>query len=336
MNNSLIIPDNINDLLMSGVDVDDIIKPPPRAGTGLHPWLFGQACKLKDIGATPEETAIYIRASLDKHEPGREVFDRELNEAVRNGFAINQRPSGPAWPKPKAKHIKAIVEREGASTLERLKGCSPHKSLENLTAENAIDTLFPGNPLLCLAASQWDAQTLEREMWRGREGNLQFIVPSPLVKPFGLTQDGRKSARCLDNVGARRFLVVEYDMSPESEFWRPLVQRWEKKGITVFDAQSSLLVDLATNPGLRAPLACVVHSGNKSLQSWYFVQGFEDERVLPFFKRAVSLGADRATWTKCQLVRLPGGLRENGNRQEVVYLNPAVIIGKGGASNGTN
>jgi hypothetical protein len=332
MNNSLIIPDNINDLQMSGVDVDDMIKPPPRAGTGLHPWLFGQACKLKDLGATPEEAAIYIRASLDKHEPGREVFDRELNEAIRNAFLQVQRPGATAWPKPKAKDIKAIVEGERAFTLAKLKEHSPG----DLTAESALDILFPGDPLLCLAASQWDAQTLEREMWRGREGNLQFIVPSPMVKPFGVTQDGRKSSRCLDNVGPRRFLVVEYDMSPESAFWEPLLQRWEKKEISIFDAQAALLVDLATNSGLRIPLACVVHSGNKSLQGWYYVQGFEDERVLPFFQRAVGLGADRATWTRCQLVRLPGGLRDNGNRQEVVYINPAVIIRKEGSSNGSN
>jgi hypothetical protein len=173
-------------------------------------------------------------------------------------------------------------------------------------------------------------------MWRGLEGNFQFIVPSPMTARSGLTQNGRQSARCLHNVGARRFLVIEFDMTPQSEFWGRLIQRWEKKGISIFDAQASLLVNLATNPGLRAPLACVVYSGNKSLQGWYYVNGFEDERVLPFFQRAVGLGADRATWTKCQLVRLPGGLRENGRRQEVVYLNPTVIIGKEGSENGNS
>ncbi len=129
---------------------------------------------------------------------------------------------------------------------------------------------------------------------------------------------------------------MEFDITPKSEFWGPLIQRWEKKGISVFDAQASLLVDLANNPGLRAPLVCVVHSGNRSLQGWFYVKGFEDERVLPFFQRAVGLGADKATWTRCQLVRLPGGLRETGKRQEVVYLNPAVIFGKEGSQSGNN
>jgi hypothetical protein len=315
------------------IDVDDFVKPPPRAGTGVHPWLFGQACRLKEFGATPEETETYIRASLDKHNPGRDVPVRELDEAIRNAFG--EKRNGPSWPQPKAKDIKAIVESDRTLALDRLKRYSPER-LENLTAEKAIDTLFPGNPLLCLAASQSQAHTFERNMWRGREAQLQFIVPSLMLKPFGITQNGSKSRRCLDNVGARRFLVIEYDMSLTSEFWGSLIQRWEKKGISIFDAQASLLVDLAINPAIRTPLACVVHSGNKSLQGWYYVNGHEDWRVLPFFKRAVSLGADRATWTKCQLVRLPGGLRENGRRQEIVYLNPAVIIGKEGLLNGSN
>jgi hypothetical protein len=313
------------------VDVDDFITPPPNAGSGVHYWLFGQACRLKDYGASPEEARAYIQASLCKHQPGRDVLDRELNDAVRNAFKVEgEKANGPSWPKPNAKAIKAIVERAGATTLEGLKACSP-TDLESLTAEKAIDTLFPGNPLLCLAASQSEAQTFERKLWRGRERSLQFIVPSPMIARFGITQNGKQSARCLDNVGTRRFAVAEFDMTPESEFWGPLIQKWEKKGISVFDAQASLLVDLANNPGLRAPLACVVHSGNKSLQGWSYVDGFEDARVLPFFQRAVGLGADKATWTRCQLVRLPGGLRDTGKRQEVVYLNPAVIIGKEGS-----
>jgi len=318
------------------VDVDDFIKPPPKAGSGVHQWLFGQACRLKGYGASLEEALEYIKVSLYKHQPGRDVPERELNEAVRNAFTVEgERASGPSWPEPKAKAIKAIVERGGAPTLEGLKACSP-TDLGSLTAEKVIDTLFPGNPLLCLAASQSNAQTFERDRWRGREGTLQFIVPSHMSVTSGFTQSGRRSARCLDNVGARRFLVVEFDMTPKSEFWEPLIQGWEKKGISIFDAQASLLVDLANNPALRVPSACVVHSGNRSLQGWFYVDGFEDERVLPFFQRAVGLGADRATWTPCQLVRLPGGLRETGKRQEVVYLNSGVIIEKEGSQSGNN
>jgi hypothetical protein len=46
----------------------------------------------------------------------------------------------------------------------------------------------------------------------------------------------------------------------------------------------------------------------------------------PFFRRCVSLGADPATWTRCQLVRLPGGTRSDGTRQQVLYINPARVL----------
>jgi hypothetical protein len=60
-----------NDPQMCGVDVDDIIKPPPRAGTGVHPWLFGQACQLKELGATPEEATLYIHPKFSHRHRAR-------------------------------------------------------------------------------------------------------------------------------------------------------------------------------------------------------------------------------------------------------------------------
>jgi hypothetical protein len=41
---------------------------------------------------------------------------------------------------------------------------------------------------------------------------------------------------------------------------------------------------------------------------------------------AVAHGADRATWNKAQLVRIPDGLRANGVRQIAYYLNPKEAV----------
>ena len=46
--------------------------------------------------------------------------------------------------------------------------------------------------------------------------------------------------------------------------------------------------------------------------------------VRKFHAYACKLGADPATLLKCQLVRLPGGTRNNGNPQPVIYFNPEV------------
>jgi len=71
-----------------------------------------------------------------------------------------------------------------------------------------------------------------------------------------------------------------------------------------------------------AALVCALYSGNKSLHGWFLVDGLPEEKVLKFFRYAVSLGADRATWTRSQLVRMPDGLRDkNGTRQRVFFLN---------------
>jgi hypothetical protein len=77
------------------------------------------------------------------------------------------------------------------------------------------------------------------------------------------------------------------------------------------------------------PLALVVHSGGKSLHGWYPCEGESEEVMHRFMRYAVSLGADHATWTRIQLVRMPDGVRETGERQRIIYFNPTIL--KGGA-----
>jgi len=80
-------------------------------------------------------------------------------------------------------------------------------------------------------------------------------------------------------------------------------------------------LDLILHLGTFAPLVCAVHSGGKSLHGWFYVQGQPDVKVEKFFRYAVSLGADRATWTRSQFVRMPDGTRNNDQRQTVFFLN---------------
>lgn len=66
-------------------------------------------------------------------------------------------------------------------------------------------------------------------------------------------------------------------------------------------------------------LVMVVDSGNKSLHGWFVHPGQakleELKIVLP------ALGFDRATLKPSQPVRMPGQLRDNGNRQRILYIN---------------
>ena len=171
--------------------------------------------------------------------------------------------------------------------------------------------------------------TKPREFWRRRESDFQFIVANPMIKETGVTTEGRESQRCIDNTGPRAYVVIEFDIA-ESGNWARYVRDWRNRKITTIDANVALIVELGTKGLPRLPLAMAVYSGGKSLHAWYPCAGLGDDQVKPFMARAVRLGADKATWTRCQFVRMPDGTRDNGNRQRVHYFAPDVIGPQGG------
>jgi hypothetical protein len=132
---------------------------------------------------------------------------------------------------------------------------------------------------------------------------LALLVPSPMSAPLGRKKtpkpgESEWSAHTLHNTGPRRFLICEFDTGTA-------------------DDHAAILIHLAG----YAPLVCAVHSGGKSLHGWFFVQGQPDAKIEKFFRYAASLGADRATWTRSQFVRMPDGTRDNGKRQVVYFTS---------------
>jgi hypothetical protein len=205
---------------------------------------------------------------------------------------------------------------------------SPER-LENNTpqTEEIIDRLFPGNPLLCCGKSSSSFDTKPRSHWRGTLAALQFIVPSPMTAPTGLTKEGKISAHALSNTGPRQFLVVECDFSiyardgkTETGF-APLIRQFAAEGFEIADICASVILHLAN----YAPLSLAVHSAGKSLHAWFFAAGQAEEKIRKFFRYATSLGADPSTWTRSQFVRMPDGTRENGRRQTVFYFDPHLL-----------
>jgi hypothetical protein len=168
--------------------------------------------------------------------------------------------------------------------------------------EEGIDVLFPGDPLLCAGQSDSVFATRLRSEWRGELTALQLIVPSPMTARIGLTQEGKESAHALSITGPRWFLVVEQDLG-------------------TVDEQAAVLYDLAQ----QAPLALAVHSGSKSIHGWFYCLGQTEERLRAFMAYAVSLGADYATWSRVQFVRMPGGRRADGAHQAVYFFAPEVV-----------
>lgn len=238
---------------------------------------------------------------------GREVSCTEIENAVRDSQRIVEEDSTtpqihrPRWPSRDEELIRKITS-EGPN-LEQLRATSPVRwNDDEPHTEEIIDKLFPGNPLLCAGTKNTVSLTRTRLEWSGFLEKQQFIVPRPMAAVYGTTRNGERSMRTLTNVGPRRFAVVEFDQG-------------------AFDQHAALLVHL----GRFAPLALVVHSGGKSLHGWFYCAGQPDEKVEKFFRYAVSMGADPATWTPCQYVRMPDGLRDNGKRQSVIYFNPCKL-----------
>lgn len=168
--------------------------------------------------------------------------------------------------------------------------------------EEIIDVLFPGDPLLCVGRTEYKFSTKPRSTWRDHLHGMQFIVPNPMSRVSGKTQDGKESEHCLDNTGPRRFLVVEFD-GPST------------------DQQARRLRHL----GQFAPLVMVVHSGGRSIHGWFFAADQCEETVHKFMRYAVAIGADHATWPRCHFVRMPDGQRDTEHPQRVYYFDPRKV-----------
>ena len=286
--------------------VRDLISSPPQAGAGVHNWLFRCARVLHPY-RNPAEIEEILAAST--HGCGRQVPISEIRSAVANSHDVAWKPSapggqhpprvgGPRWPAvDNAK--RASVTGTGFTLVELWQASPVRLGKADMDAEQAIDALFPEDALLCVGIDSRHPQTKSRKALRGQLGRLQFIVPSPMTAAEGRTKAGRLSSCSLNNTGPRRSLVVEFDSGS-------------------IDEHAGIIAHLSE----QGPLVMVVHLGNKSLHAWFSTVGQPDDRVLNFFRYAVSLGADPATWSICQFVRMPEGRRDNGVRQVVWFLNP--------------
>jgi hypothetical protein len=277
----------------------------PRRGAGLHNALFRVARALHAFRS--EEEIIEL---LRRHTHAEEIGPGEIEEAVHNSLKYAWRP-GERNPNPRRQfaspkgelgldpQLRQAIIMEHPFTLSDLMESSPERSDGPRQTEHVLDILFPGDPLLCAGRSVRDVATLQRSVWPpGRLERLSLIVPSPMKAAWGTTQDGRhESQRCLDNVGPRRYLVIDQDQGSEDE-------------------QAAVLHHLSGFLGL----VLVVHSGGKSLHGWFFVEGLD---IGWFMDLAVRLGADDSMKSPIQLARMPDGVRESGERQRILFFDPA-------------
>ena len=286
--------------------LQDLIACPPQHGSGVHQWLFKVARQLHPH--RDEQTIVdLLTAAVDGC--GRHVPLSEVVAAVESARSCAWKPNGkcaptskpaPKWPAVNEAKRQAAIESAGI-TLADLWDKSPVRCVQGeVDAEFFTDELFPGNPLLCVGLDMANFTTAPRESFRGRLSEMSLIVPSPMSALTGKRKaDGKESAHTLANTGPRRYLVTEFDSGTADE-------------------QAALLWHLRE----IAPLVMVLSSGGKSLHGWWVCDGIDESTTALFMRYAVNIGADPATWTRVQFVRLPQGWRaDKGKRQEVYFFD---------------
>ena len=276
---------------------------PPESG--VHRWTLEAAWECRHRHLTPQEAVAAITAAEDQLRPGRKFSPREVEGAVATAYEAEI--TGVARRRAQ-RLVPAFVDRvkSEAIELDDLRSMSPWDRPELITAIMAVDLLFPGEPLLCMAKDTRSAYTARREHWLHREHALPFIVPNFAETVLGKRKsDGRPSKRCEGMFPLRTYAVCEFDDHA------PLA---EQAGRAVY--LSKIL-----------PLVCVLHSGGKSIHAWYRAAGETEDDILAFYDVAIPLGADRVGKTRCQLMRTPGAWRQlpdrftYGIRQTVHYFN---------------
>ena len=260
------------------------------------------ACR--KAGLTPDTAAQEIEAQMTRLPNSRNEIEDAITKAFdapRVVWHSRHNWQAPAkWPEANAEQIEAVAA-SGLGVVDlwerspiRFEDNEPHTS-------EILPLLFPGDPLICVG-SKFEFFTMELSKFANAADAFEQIVPSPMLTKYGHTKNGKLSQHSLEATGPRRFLVIEGDG-------------------TTKDEQAAVLLHLAE----RAPLSLVVDSGGKSLHGWFCVAGKTDEQLSLFFRRGCALGADRGLWTRSQFVRMPGGLRDNGNRQQILFFNPRTI-----------
>lgn len=283
------------------------IAPTPG---GTHRWLAQVASGVCQV--LPEDRcAAFLRRCCDLYVAHRPVPDREIAAAVALAYGQGSHGSGAGaqvnygrraieWP---AANANMILQ-----TLATIEPLFDGETSTGLRPGDVLPLLFRSGELVCTGADSERAVVRPVEEILTDAESLQFICVNPMRGSLAVNHAGRPSARCQNNVPARRYLVAEFDDAS-------LTKRQQAQLVTALAA--------------LAPLVMAVDSGGKSVHAWYAVEAMARQEQARFFAAACLLGADQTRWDICGWLRMPGGLRVKPDssrvRQRILYWDPGAI-----------
>jgi hypothetical protein len=303
--------------------VRERLESSPDPGTGVHPWLYSTALAMLNF-ISAEECVDLLHDHIPRKPKPRNEIEVQVQAALQtkeNGQTVsfNRRPEFPAMAENTPRAVLNLA-RVGKG-IDFLRGLSPVQKRETISPPEALNVLCPGNPLVC--AGQYFNRPFTAPLSEFHPRFLarcSFVVPNPMtaLKGFAPTS-GRESARSENNVGPRRWAVIEADIKMDNEKWAPIIIEARRQGLSVQDLGAALLLAVSEESGI--PLTAVVHSGAVSLHGWFFAEAARQEQL---YWIGAKWGADLATWSRHQWVRMPNGMRweEDPDR-----ARPATLIG---------
>ena len=295
----------------------------PSSGGGLHDAIHYAVLAGLAEGMSPDAVAEAVFTAADgKGRPGGQLYS-EIWRSVQSAVHYLSGSTGTAAAsRPRKKEVDyGTIERtvlENPKLTDLIAGSEPMPS----SRADVMGLLYPAGSLVCCGAAKDKFRTFPREAWQGNLKDVQFVVPSPMSKKFGTTGDGNPSQKCNDNTGPRTFQVIEFDFKPEAKpECAVFVARMAAQGWSVMDINAGLHFQLQD----YLPLVMAVSSGNASIHGWYRCGGLSETDIVRFQSYALGLGADPALFCRSQFTRFPGGVRDNGNVQEILYWNPEAL-----------
>jgi hypothetical protein len=173
-------------------------------------------CRIVDAGARPRIAKLQRQLAS--------AYARAGSKAATG--SVSSSYSSPAkWPAPDLDAIQRVISA-GLGLYDLWEASPIHWNDGESHAEQIIDALFRGDPLLCTALAKDTFATKHREQWRGQLSARAYIVPNPMLSIEGLTQDGKKSQHRLEATGRRVYQVIEFDFQAD----HPLIAEWNASG----------------------------------------------------------------------------------------------------------
>jgi hypothetical protein len=276
--------------------------PGAISGQGGDRHTFALACRLKEFGCTSSEALRILEEWNSKCVPPWHASDLQrkvdcayLGRSTRKSTGFRRSTSSI---EPDQNRIQLVCAGGmSLATLEQADPCRLDPGLDR--PETYLKCLYPGDPLLCCGWDKYKFDCRPLSEWAGELASMQFLVPSAAATRDGLTQQGKTSRHAKSMFPVRQYLVVESDL-------------------LTHDQQAAVLQHLAH----FLPLVLVVDSGGKSLHGYFDVRTVPEHDALKFFRYARLLGADPTGWNIDAFKRMPGGRRENGRHQRVLFFNP--------------